>query len=266
MASRKPHPAELRERAVAMVFELRAETGNARGWIARVGHRLGINTETLRNWVQKAEVDSGQRPGTTSDDKKRIAELEREVRELRRANEILKAASAYFARELDPETPALVGLIDSHKGRFGVEAPACAVLGISPSTYYAAKKREENPSARDIRDEELKKEIIRVGEKRGRKLYGAKKIWHELDRDGIEVARCTVERLMSEMGIAGARSRKRRQRTTMPGPAGQERPSDLVGRDFTAPAPNRRWVADITYVETAAGFVYAAFILDLFSR
>ena len=105
MASRKPHPAELRERAVAMVFELRAETGNARGSIARVGHRLGINTETLRNWVQKSEVDSGQRPGTTSDDRKRIAELEREVRELRRANEILKAASAYFARELDPRHP-----------------------------------------------------------------------------------------------------------------------------------------------------------------
>jgi transposase len=105
MASRKAHPSELRERAVAMVFEVRAETGNARGSIARVGHRLGINTETLRNWVQKAEVDSGQRPGTTSDDKKRIAELEREVRELRRANEILKAASAYFARELDPRYP-----------------------------------------------------------------------------------------------------------------------------------------------------------------
>ena len=88
-----------------MVFELRAETGNPRDSSARVGHRLGINTETLRNWVQKAEVDSGQRPGTTSDDKKRIAELEREVRELRRANEILKAASAYFARELDPRLP-----------------------------------------------------------------------------------------------------------------------------------------------------------------
>ena len=102
MVSRKPHPAELRERAVQMVFELRAESGNARGSIARVGHRLGINTETLRNWVNKSEVDSGERPGTTTEDKKRITELEREVRELRRANEILKAASAYFARELDP--------------------------------------------------------------------------------------------------------------------------------------------------------------------
>jgi transposase len=105
MVSRKPHPAELRERAVNMVFELRAETGNARGSIARVGHQLGINTETLRNWVNKAEVDSGQRPGITTEDRNRIAELERENRELRRANEILKAASAYFARELDPRYP-----------------------------------------------------------------------------------------------------------------------------------------------------------------
>jgi putative transposase len=128
--------------------------------------------------------------------------------------------------------------------------PACAVLGISPSTYYAAKKREENPSARDMRDEELKAEIMRVREKKGRKLYGAKKIWHELHRDGIEVARCTVERLMSEMGIAGAMARKKRPRTTVPGPAGQERPSDLLERDFSAPAPNRRWVADLPSPDT----------------
>jgi putative transposase len=144
--------------------------------------------------------------------------------------------------------------------------PACAVLEIPPSTYYAAKKREENPSARDERDEELKREIMRVREKKGRKLYGAKKMWRELNRDGIEVARCTVERLMREMGLEGLRARKKRPRTTVPGPAGQERPSDLLERDFTAEAPNRRWVADITYIDTSSGFVYAAFILDLFSR
>ncbi|HEY6791311.1 MAG TPA: transposase [Trebonia sp.] len=86
MATRKHHPAELRERAVAMVFELRAESGSARGSLARVGEKLGINPETLRNLVDKAEINSGQRPGTTSDDKKRITELERENRELRRAN------------------------------------------------------------------------------------------------------------------------------------------------------------------------------------
>jgi transposase len=105
MTYRKQHPAELRERAVAMVFELRATSGSSRGTLASVGQKLGVNPETLRNWVEKAEIDSGQRPGTTSDDKKRIAELEKEVRELRRANEILKAASAYFARELDPRLP-----------------------------------------------------------------------------------------------------------------------------------------------------------------
>ena len=88
-----------------MVFELRAESGQARGSIVRVAERLGINSETLRNWVERAEIDGGQKPGTASDEKKRIAELERENRELRRANEILKAASAYFARELDPRLP-----------------------------------------------------------------------------------------------------------------------------------------------------------------
>jgi len=105
MVSRKALPAELRERAVKMVLELRAESGGGRGAVAQVGRQLGINPETLRNWVSQAEVDSGDRPGTTTEDRKKIAELEREVRELRRANEILRAASAYFARELDPRYP-----------------------------------------------------------------------------------------------------------------------------------------------------------------
>jgi transposase len=105
MVSRKALPAELRERAVKMVLELRAESGETRGTVARVARQLGVNSETLRNWVSQAEVDSGERGGTTTEDRKKIAELEREVRELRRANEILKAASAYFARELDPRYP-----------------------------------------------------------------------------------------------------------------------------------------------------------------
>ena len=127
--------------------------------------------------------------------------------------------------------------------------PACAVLEISPSTYYAAKKREENPSARDERDEELKREIMRVREKKGRKLYGAKKMWRELNRDGIEVARCTVERLMREMGLEGLRARKKRPRTTVPGPAGQvsvlgrviERRQRVTGhdREHLSPIPAR---------------------------
>jgi transposase len=105
MPAQRKYPQELRDRAVKMVFELRQETGEKTGTIARVADRLGIHREALRTWIRQAEVDSGQRPGTTTSDAQRIAELEREVRELRRANEILKAASAYFARELDPRLP-----------------------------------------------------------------------------------------------------------------------------------------------------------------
>ena len=105
MSGQRKYPEELRERAVKMVVEIQAREGKGRGEVARVARQLGVHPETLRLWVRQAEVDSGQRPGTTSEDARRIAELEREVRELRRANEILKAASAYFARELDPRLP-----------------------------------------------------------------------------------------------------------------------------------------------------------------
>lgn len=105
MAAQKKYPDELRERAVKMVLEIRERDGRGRGELARVAGQLGVHPEALRNWVKQAEIDGGSQPGMTSDDKKRIAKLEREVRELRRANEILKAASAYFARELDPRLP-----------------------------------------------------------------------------------------------------------------------------------------------------------------
>jgi transposase len=105
MAAQRKYPEELRERAVKMVFEVREREGKGRGEIARIAQQLGIHPEALRTWIRQAEIDGGQRPGTTTEDKQRIAELEREVRELRRAIEILKAASAYFARELDPKLP-----------------------------------------------------------------------------------------------------------------------------------------------------------------
>ncbi len=105
MAVQKKYPDELRERAVKMIFEIRGHEGKGHGELARVARQLGVSHETIRTWVQRAEIDGGMRPGTTTDDKQRILELERENRELRRANEILKAASAYFARELDPRLP-----------------------------------------------------------------------------------------------------------------------------------------------------------------
>jgi transposase len=105
MAAQKKYPDELRERAVKMVLEIRERDGKGQGELARVARQLGVHPEALRSWVKQADIDGGSQPGTTTDGKKRIAELERENRELRRANEILKAASAYFARELDPRLP-----------------------------------------------------------------------------------------------------------------------------------------------------------------
>ncbi len=149
--------------------------------------------------------------------------------------------------------------------RWGVE-PICRVLSehgcpIAPSTYYDARSR--TPSARDMRDEALKVEIARVhAENFG--VYGARKVWLVLNREGVAVARCTVERLMGELGLVGAR-RGRRVRTTVPD-AAAARPQDLVERNFDPPAPNRTWVADFTYVPTWAGMVYVAFVLDAYSR
>jgi putative transposase len=133
------------------------------------------------------------------------------------------------------------------------------------SSYYYAKKREADPPARETRDAVLKEKIMQVwkGEK-GREVYGARKVWIELNRDGVMVARCTVERLMRDLGISGVTSHRRRPRTTVPGDAAV-RPSDLLERCFDAAEPNRRWVADITYVNTASGWVYTAFVMDLFS-
>lgn len=151
--------------------------------------------------------------------------------------------------------------IDAHRDRFGVE-PICTVLQVAPSSYYAAKTRP--PSARATRDGELVAHIRRVHtDNYG--VYGADKVWAQLNREGIRVARCTVERLMRSIGLSGA-VRGKVKRTTFPAPLPEQRPVDLVDRNFTAPAPNRCWVADITYVATWVGFVYAAFVLDVFSR
>ena len=133
---------------------------------------------------------------------------------------------------------------------------------IAPNTYWVAKKRPS--SARAIRDEVLKDEITRVhGENLD--VYGADKVWAQLNREGTRVARCTVERLMRDLGLSGVRRGKSYRVTTQTDDR-QRRPNDLVDRQFSAPAPNRLWVADLTYVKTHAGWVYAAFIIDVYSR
>jgi putative transposase len=154
-----------------------------------------------------------------------------------------------------------VKFIKTHKERWGIE-PICAAMQFAPSTYYAAVSRQ--PSARRQRDEELKTEIGRV-HRDNFGVYGIEKVWHQLKREGIQVGRDRVQRLMDELDLEGVVRGKRKRLTTISGEV-DTRPADLVERNFTAQAPNVLWVADLTYVSTLSGFVYVAFVIDVFSR
>jgi putative transposase len=150
--------------------------------------------------------------------------------------------------------------VDAHRDRFGVE-PICRVLQVAPSSYYAARHRQ--PCRRRIRDEALQQAIGRV-HAANYGVYGARKVWRQLHRDGLPVARCTVERLMHQLGLTG-RTRGAKRRTTIPADTATG-PPDRVERRFVAETPNQLWIADITYVATWSGFAYTAFVTDVFSR
>ena len=159
----------------------------------------------------------------------------------------------------------MVTYIDKYRDRFGVE-PICKVLPIAPSTYYGHKALQHDPdrrSDRAKRDDELKPEIQRVWDENF-SVYGVRKVWRQLQREGFDVARCTVARLMRKLGLQGV-VRGRRIKTTVPDNTA-ERPLDRVNRDFNVSRPNALWVADLTYVATWRGFVYVAFVIDAFSR
>ena len=160
----------------------------------------------------------------------------------------------------------MVGFIDAHRDAYGVE-PICAVLPIAPSLYYAVKARTRDPErrpARTQRDAGLCAQIGRVWRDH-REVYGVRKVWKQLHREGHAVARCTVTRLMRRLGLRGAVRGRQFKRTTIADPTAA-RPADLVTRQFTATRPNQLWVADLTYVATWRGFVYVAFVIDVFSR
>ena len=160
----------------------------------------------------------------------------------------------------------MVAFVDQHRDTYGVE-PICAVLPIAPSTYFLRKVQQQDPqkrSARAGRDDDLRREIRRVWTEH-QQVYGPRKVWRQLRRDGHRVARCTVERLMRELGLRGAVRGRAWKITTQSDPAAA-RPADLVDRQFTATRPNQLWVADFTYVATWRGFVYVAFVIDVFAR
>jgi putative transposase len=159
----------------------------------------------------------------------------------------------------------MLAFIDAHRAEYGVES-ICKQLPIAPSTYYEHKSRQADPSRlppRVQRDAELSGSIRRVWDENFQ-VYGARKVWRQLRREGVPVARCTVERLMRRVGLCGV-VRGRRKRTTIPADVG-ERPLDRVQRQFVASRPNQLWIADFTYVATWAGFVYVAFVIDVFAR
>ena len=159
----------------------------------------------------------------------------------------------------------MIAFIDDHREVYGVE-PICRVLPIAPSTYRAHAARRKNPDlapAREKRDRVLAAEVRRVFEENF-SVYGARKVWRQLQREGFDVARCTLSRLMNEMGLAGA-IRGKPRRTTVSDRAAPC-PLDRVNRQFQAPRPNALWVSDFTYVATWTGFVYVAFVIDAFAR
>jgi transposase InsO family protein len=160
----------------------------------------------------------------------------------------------------------MMSFIEEQRDAYGVE-PICSLLPIAPSTYYEQRARAADPKRlppRLVRDRELCAEIERVW-KENLSVYGARKVWLQLKREGFEVARCTVERLMAQMGLRGAVRGRAFKRTTVTDESAP-RPADLVKRDFSADRPNRLWVADLTYVATWTGFAYVAFVTDVFSR
>ncbi|WP_413230678.1 IS3 family transposase [Escherichia coli] len=256
---------EVRQRAVRMVLESQGEYDSQWATICSIAPKIGCTPETLRVWIRQHERDTGGGDGgLTTAERQRLKELERENRELRRSNDILRQASAYFCEGgVRPPLEKMMPLLDKLREQYGV-GPLCSELHIAPSTYYHCQQQRHHPdkrSARAQRDDWLKKEIQRVYDE-NHKVYGVRKVWRQLLREGIRVARCTVARLMAVMGLAGV-LRGKKVRTTISRKAVAA--GDRVNRQFVAERPDQLWVADFTYVSTWQGFVYVAFIIDVFA-
>ncbi|WP_371412742.1 IS3 family transposase [Escherichia coli] len=282
---------EVRQRAIRMVLESQDEYDSQWAAICSIAPKIGCTPETLRVWVRQHERDTGggdggltsaerQRlkelerenrgdtgggdGGLTSAERQRLKELERENRELRRSNDILRQASAYFCEGgVRPPLEKMMPLLDKLREQYGV-GPVCSELHIAPSTYYHCQQQRHHPDKRSARaqhDDWLKREIQRVYDE-NHQVYGVRKVWRQLLREGIRVARCTVARLMAVMGLAGV-LRGKKVRTTVSRKTVAT--GDRVNRQFVAERPDQLWVADFTYVSTWQGFVYVAFIIDVFA-
>ena len=256
--SSRRYPPEVRDRAVSLVLTTMQQSGEHHGVVTRIARKLDIGPETLRNWVRQAEIDNGTAPASapTSCPDRRAREGEPRAPPRQPDPEGGERVFRPGARS----APEMTRFIETRRDRFEVEL-LCRTLGASPSTYYARRSRP--PSARAITDAWLHEEIERVF-KANYSVYGARKVWHQLHREGIAIGRDRVARLMRQAGLHGVRRGKKTFTTRRDEKAA--RPPDLVERDFTAARPNALWLADITYVRTWSGFCYVAFVEDVFSR
>ncbi|ENZ8259021.1 IS3 family transposase [Escherichia coli] len=256
---------EVRQRAVRMVLESQGEYDSQWAAICSIAPKTSCTPETLRVWVRQYERDTGGGDGgLTTAERQRLKELERENRELRRSNNILRQASAYFGEGgVRPPLEKVMALLDKLREQYGVR-PVCSELHIAPSTYYHCQQQRHHPDKRSAhaqRDDWLKREIQRVYDE-NHQVYGVRKVWRQLLREGIRVARCTVARLMAVMGLSGV-LRGKKVRTTVSRKTVAA--GDRVNRQCVAERPDQLWVADFTYVSTWQGFVYVAFIIDVFA-
>ncbi|UOQ89482.1 IS3 family transposase [Agromyces endophyticus] len=262
----RQYPPEFRQRALRLLEESLPDHESEYEAIRQVSRKLGVSAEALRKWRRQSEVDSGTKPGVSTDQQAELRRLKREVAELRRANEILKSAAAFFRSGTRPPHDEMIRYVDMFKDQFGVEA-ICRTLGatacgfLTARGYRAAKARPA--SDRAIRDEILGEQIARLHAE-NYSVYGVRKMHALMRRQGWTVGRDQVGRIMRSLGLRGVK-RGKRVFTTKPDPAAVM-PKDLVKRRFTADGPRRLWVADITYVRTWQGFAYTAFVIDVYSR
>ncbi|WP_395656688.1 IS3 family transposase [Nocardioides sp.] len=258
----------VKERALRMMAEHRSDYPSDTALAEAVAKKVGVGRETARRWLVQADVNAGARPGVTTDDQTEIKKLKAENRRLKEDIEILKSATGFLRRGARPPQPLIMAFIDDMKAAGHAVESTCRVLtehgcGVAARTYRSWKQITRPIAARTVSDAVIIDALISVqGTPEG--LYGRRKMTRWLRRQGHQVAFCTTDRLMGDLGMNGVR-RGKGIRTTVPAKDGN-RAGDLLDRDFTAPAPNQRWVADFTYCRTWAGFVYVAFIVDVYAQ
>ncbi|TRX48416.1 IS3 family transposase [Corynebacterium guaraldiae] len=263
----RKYSAEFKEKAVHQVLEMvRLESCSRQRAYEEVGELLGVSHHTLRAWYRDSVAHEQAAPTGGETMEEELKRLRRENRELKRANGILKTASGFFRSGARPTHDQMISYIDEHKEQFGAWA-ICRVLkqadrGFITSRGYR-KAITRAPSARALSDSLLIPEIQRVHAENF-SVYGIRKMWHAMNREGFHIGRDKTARLMKLAGVSGRR-RGRTPVTTISPKVPDHRP-DLVQRNSRATAPGRLWVADITYVRTLSGFAYTAFVIDVYSR